>query len=170
MLLSGGRWRCVPGRSRYLPLGIRRKSSRRRSSRGRPLAGCRSCWRGAARWLSAGSRWSHLQTHQEWAGLSTSLNNRWSFPTTSDSPSSSVAPQPEIQHMLPSSNSSPWLGRQIGSTKPEEQEEEQEDEWEEDILRGEHLLLNYIPQGSRRQDLYWTKKQSVLQRAPAVMR
>lgn len=42
----------------------------------------------------------------------------------SNSPSSSVAPHPEIQHMVPSSNSSPWLGRQMGSTNPEEEEEE----------------------------------------------
>lgn len=36
----------------------------------------------------------------------------------SDSPSSSVAPHPEIQHIVPSSNSSPKFGRQMGATKP----------------------------------------------------
>lgn len=33
-----------------------------------------------------------------------------------DPPSSSVAPQPEIQHTVPSGKSWPWLGRHMGST------------------------------------------------------
>lgn len=42
--------------------------------------------------------------------------------SSADSPPSSVAPHPEIQHILPSSNSSPKFGRQIGSTKPQKKQ------------------------------------------------
>lgn len=40
--------------------------------------------------------------------------------TLRNSPSSSVAPHPEIQHMVPASKSSLWFGRQMGSTNPAE--------------------------------------------------
>lgn len=53
--------------------------------------------------------------------LTTSVNRQTACEmlNTLDSPPSEVAPQPEIQHMVPSSKSSPKLGRQMGSTSPE---------------------------------------------------
>lgn len=95
----------VPDRSRFLPPGILHRSSSWRCSPGKPPAGCRSWWRAAAPSLSAGPHWSllkHVRYHTTarftWGQVSADVMF---------TPSSSVAPQPEIQHMVPSSNSSP---------------------------------------------------------------
>lgn len=95
----------VPDRSRFLHPGILHRSSSWRCSPGKPPAGCRSWWRAAAPSLSAGPHWSllkHVRYHTTarftWGQVSADVMF---------TPSSSVAPQPEIQHMVPSSNSSP---------------------------------------------------------------
>ena len=64
-----------------------------------------------------------------------------------NSPSSSVAPHPEIQHMLPASKSSPWFGRQMGSINPAED-------------NGRQLQLPECSTGTRRQVWLYLQKDS----------
>lgn len=75
---------------------------------------------GGEQWNRGGAK-SHagLPWNQN-LGVCVCVRARHSWHMLGNSPSSSVAPHPEIQHMVPASKSSLWFGRQMGSTNPTE--------------------------------------------------